>query len=689
MHANNTEAWEAAVDDVTAALKRQRDELSRVAAEGGLASKELIKFRDATKDTAETLAFIRNQTEAAGSGFSNFAQLGAQAYDKLHDLREKFKTASGSEREQLAREIQAQEALIKAVGVTSQESAAAIGAAFAGTFAALQEQGLSVRQILEQMGPGIEAFKKQLEATGFSGGAAFDYIQRLAELAAGEISGPALDAIHQLTQGLVAAQNAGFLTQDMFGGIVKQILASRQALLDQGATAEEVQTLMAKDLQKVWQLQQDFGFEVDETTQALIDQALEAGKIGDKFRDPMDRAARAMEKVATLLEGLAKKAGIFKDALEDVPDEIVVRGRVEFPTTPFDDFERQAREATDSVQEGVDGISYGRSPGGLKDIPPHFEAAATAAQDFGRTFNTALGGASGVLDDATLKASGFTQELAAVQLPPNFEGDIRTAVNGIGSLAGTTGAVVDGALVSVDSLRVGVGGLSTEAQAASGAVAGTGQAITSVFDLASIRARDVQLDIRDTSITMDDLKAAILAQPWQQWADLANASIGSVRQSLEALIQQIVRANQLIVNLPQPGTGGKGGPVINTIPGTGGGGLPPPTPGRQWPMPDYIPKTSLPALPANMFQVAMAGVQAADLSMRAVTAIPQTDANAGPRVASLTFEDGSIVVNNPQMDSPTRVKQLARQIATEIRRDPEVAIDWQRLPAPVGAGIQR
>jgi TP901 family phage tail tape measure protein len=471
IRASSQKEWDAALKNVNALLSQQREEFTRLAAAGGVASKQLIAFRDATRDTAETIAFIKSETQTAATSFNAYLKAGADAYTKLADLRKQYNDAAESDRGRIADEIKQQEKLIAAIAVTPTGSLAsvrkamspaeleslskaytealregfkgtqdeflrqqldfyntldegderlktwfsgttidafnagakarldaakaamdpaelealttayqkalvqgftgsqddflrqqldfystlqegderlktwfsdstlkayldmgvatsaggAIGAALAGTFGALMEQGMSAREALKVIEPGIASLKIQLEATGQSGGEAFDYIARLAGIAAGQISGPALDAISHLTRGLEGAHNAGFLTQEMFGGLIDQIMASRQAIIEQGASAEDTNRLMQGDLQTIWQLQKDFGYEVDDATQLLLDEAEAAGVVGDKYRSAMDRAAIAMEKVALALEKIINNGKSLGSVLDDATKPRTVR----------------------------------------------------------------------------------------------------------------------------------------------------------------------------------------------------------------------------------------------------------------------------------------------------------------------------------------------------------------------------
>jgi predicted transcriptional regulator len=243
--------------------------------------RELIDLARANKIESEALTeFVTSQTMNAAAGLQQFFQNAT------------LKTQAGAE---------------------------AAGAALAGAFGALRES-LSTREALAQLQPMIAALQEQLAKTGFTGGAAFEEIARLAGIAADTIAGPALNAINGLSSALVGASNAGFITQEIFTGLTGEIMANRQAILDQGHTAEDVNRLIQQDLQRIWELQQDNNFAVDEQTQLLLDQAEAQGLVGDQFRSAEQRMVRALESIAKSMKILTGETDKFVDSINRIPD---------------------------------------------------------------------------------------------------------------------------------------------------------------------------------------------------------------------------------------------------------------------------------------------------------------------------------------------------------------------------------
>ncbi len=212
-----------------------------------------------------------------------------------------------------------------------------MGAIVASAFSELRAQGVGLFDALEQLQPTIQALREQLKETGFAGGAAFNQIAKLARIASDEVTGPTLQAIDGLNQAMLSMQNIGLLDQKMFTGLAKEATAAFQQLLDQGVKGNDALRLMQPTLQTLWELQQQFGYGVDAATQKLIDQAVEAGLVGEKHMSVNERIAQSMEKVVEQLEILV---GIFTD---DLP------GAVGTSTSAIENFTQRLKEIPNEV----------------------------------------------------------------------------------------------------------------------------------------------------------------------------------------------------------------------------------------------------------------------------------------------------------------------------------------------------
>jgi TP901 family phage tail tape measure protein len=241
------------------------------------------------------------------------SQLLKKNVKELITLNDRFGTESAAIAQYVAQEMGRAtggiSTFLENATVTSQESATAIGAALVGLFDQIAgKEGIPAA--LQAIAPAMKQLETQMLAAGFTGTVAFDAIRKMVNWASDDINSKAIAAIEGLNQGLIGLENSGLLTQEMFAGLTRQITETYQSLVDQGRGGAEALALMKPTLQTIYELQEDFGYELDETTQGLVDQAVAAGLVGEKFRDASERMANAMDKVSEILTKIAEKMGV-------------------------------------------------------------------------------------------------------------------------------------------------------------------------------------------------------------------------------------------------------------------------------------------------------------------------------------------------------------------------------------------
>jgi TP901 family phage tail tape measure protein len=194
--------------------------------------------------------------------------------------------------------------------ITSQGVADSVGATIGGIFASLTQDGASPLEALTQLGPAIEAFNAQLAQTGLNGGAAFAQIQVLAGIATSEITGPMVQAVAGLNDVFTGLHNAGILTQGMFGGLASQVAATFAGLQAQGVGAQDAMLLMQPSLQRIFELQKQFGYQVDASTQAMLDQAVTAGVVGEQHQSIEQQTLDVQKQQLDVLSAMATALGV-------------------------------------------------------------------------------------------------------------------------------------------------------------------------------------------------------------------------------------------------------------------------------------------------------------------------------------------------------------------------------------------
>ena len=254
------------------AIEKMGKGLEETAASGNLLSRELRlairNLHDVPGGTEGVFAFLQQQAAAAGKGIETF---------------------------------------LANTTVKTKAGVAAIGASLAGLYEELLRQGVAPSAAFAQLEPAIFRLQEQLAKAGIAAPAAFQPLADLARLSADAITGPLLDAMNGSGQGLTSLHNLGLLTQESFSGFAAEMLAGFKAMEAQGKGGIAAVQGMRGPLQKLWELQKDFGFQVTEDEQKLLDFAEAGGQIGDKFRPATDRMVSAVDKLVDRLDKFLTK----------------------------------------------------------------------------------------------------------------------------------------------------------------------------------------------------------------------------------------------------------------------------------------------------------------------------------------------------------------------------------------------
>lgn len=277
------------------------EQLTAAVAAGQISAKEAGAVFDEVFGDAAAEA-ISKTTGIAEAGFVRMALAARAAGIESQALTEYFSAQTQAGIDGLA-------AYVQNATVQTQAGATALAASVGFLYDQLIAAGLTPQQALAQLGPTITTLRTQFEEAGFAGGAAFDALAARAALAADEVAGPLFAGVSGVTGLMVSLHNQGGLTRDIFAGLTAEVGATWKKLEEEGKAGPEALALMAPDLQKIWELQQAYGYEVDATTQALIDQAVTAGLVGEEHRSAADRMAEGMERVVTAIEAIAVKMG--------------------------------------------------------------------------------------------------------------------------------------------------------------------------------------------------------------------------------------------------------------------------------------------------------------------------------------------------------------------------------------------
>ncbi len=230
--------------------------------------------------------------------------------------------------------------------------------------------------------------------------------------------------VQSLNETTVALVNLNAMDVEMLGRMQTQGQATYDTLIEAGFTQEQTLRRMIPFYEALIQSSQEQGVELDATTQGYIQQAAAMGLFGDKaksvndlliqgFTDMKDGIQALIEAIGGKLPEAWVKAGSegksatqnMKKAVDDMKEPLIdVADRVDGVSVRFGHIGRNARSAADDAVEAfdrvnraaeeaqysVDGVSYGHSPGGLKDIKAMSRQAAAAMEQWrSRAVNSA------------------------------------------------------------------------------------------------------------------------------------------------------------------------------------------------------------------------------------------------------------------------------------------------------------
>jgi hypothetical protein len=251
---DDAKVFQAELDNVTAAIETMQKRIATtvgdiddVMAEGGLIGKELWQSILTDGDAEEIKAKMAEVFDAS-------VQRSAEGFGKIAMNFELLKRP------------------INEIGVLAD-------AAFAGLLAG----GASIPEAIAQMGDGLAHIQELMAKSGE--GAQGPLAQILNYQAISEAHAGLFELLSGVDDMITGLGNSGMLTQERFAALGLTITQAFGQLTAQGVAGTTAMEMMQPQLQKLWEAQQTFGLKTDAATQALIDQAVTQGLVGQNMKD--------------------------------------------------------------------------------------------------------------------------------------------------------------------------------------------------------------------------------------------------------------------------------------------------------------------------------------------------------------------------------------------------------------------
>lgn len=146
-----------------------------------------------------------------------------------------------------------------------------------GLFNAMVENGASYYEALDSLGPALDALLEKYKALGLEASPAIQELLKIRGVV--NANKDLFDAINGNLAVLQALANTGSLTQETFQAAAYNMLDYFARLKNAGLSEQQALQVIKPTLQQLYNLQRDYGYVLDEQTQALIEQGIANGTI--------------------------------------------------------------------------------------------------------------------------------------------------------------------------------------------------------------------------------------------------------------------------------------------------------------------------------------------------------------------------------------------------------------------------
>lgn len=357
-----------AIDKTTGLAKKSFLELIHLAQDFGVASEAATKFlleqsakttsglnliaagtvgafnraSDTVRDTADAISTVKDKIATLQAKIADLrnSKSGADtATDKknLEAWTRQLKDAQ-TELANLTKKQADALALLNGDLTQGQASFDRLGRLASVAFASALGSGRTFLEALDDIGPTLDAANTAQATFGFTSSGTFDELIKFRQFATDnkELIGT-LDGVNQMMVGL---NNSGALTQGTFNDLTSIASETFDKIVAGGLSSDQALVLMQPTLQTIWQLQKDFGFAVDDSTQKLVDQGVEAGIVGKEHESASDKMVDALKDVVNILQLIAIKFGAIPTEAQTAASGVddAFRGKhIEVPITfPMD-----------------------------------------------------------------------------------------------------------------------------------------------------------------------------------------------------------------------------------------------------------------------------------------------------------------------------------------------------------------
>lgn len=249
----------------------------------------------------------------------------------LADLNTQMATASASQQASIQTQITAvnndlfvQQGILDATFPKTAQGASAMADAVVADFGSMIKNGVDFSTAVKDIQPSVTEMEQVLQKAGVTGDAAFNQLSQMVDLTTDKIAGPALTSLQNLIGGMGTLSSMGLMNQSTFAGLGDQIGQTFTSLVSQGYDGNSVLVSMQAQIQEVWQEQQKYGFTLDDTTQKIVDQAVQQGIVGPQMEDVNTQLLNVLTDIDNTLKSMTASTNAFSQAVNNIPSNKTV-----------------------------------------------------------------------------------------------------------------------------------------------------------------------------------------------------------------------------------------------------------------------------------------------------------------------------------------------------------------------------
>lgn len=278
-------------------------------------------------------------------------------------------------------------------------------------FDAMLAAGMPMIDVLDRLAEAIDLLEARGEELGATLPEEFQRFGEVLEILANDRIRNLIGRLEEMGAVTQAVGNLGLLTGEQFDTFGDRVDRAFKKLVKQGLTSEEAIAALAPQLQILQDMAEQYGFEIDNQTQSLLDQAIAQGVVTEKGLTMEDILIRGFD---AMIEGL--------NAL------IVALGGVPIA---FESIGESAQAAADEASDAADRMAADTTDAAEEITSVMITAATESGQAWEETTGQIPEFVRGMAERMARDLEGIPISFD-FDFPPGFDGELPQAQHGTG-----------------------------------------------------------------------------------------------------------------------------------------------------------------------------------------------------------------------------------------------------------------